>query len=723
MKKMFQRMNKSTAIQNRKKQGFVVFCFFTVVFAICVIRFFYIAINQHANGVYLPSRVAQLYGTTKTINAKRGTIYDASNQAIAEDTTTYNVYIVLSHKAKSASGKRLYLAQSDKPKAAKLLANVLGGSYQTIYQQLNPTNSNTYQVELGSIGKNLSFETKNKIEQAHITGINFTPSTSRLYPNGTFASNIVGVLGYDKTTKKNQGVMGIELAYNKLLTGTNGSQSSATDSNGVQITRYKSQNKAAVNGDDVYTTLDSHTQNYLETLMSSVQKKYSPKSLVAVIMNAKTGEIIAASQRPTFNPETLSGLSGSSWTNLLTESSFEPGSVMKVFSMAAAIDSGNYNSKATYTSGTYKIGTSTVYDWNRSGWGQLTYRQGFIRSSNVAMAHLERLMGKNTWYSYIKQFGFLKTTNTGMGAESSGSISYTYPIDQANTAYGQGIDVTVMQLMQGYTAIANGGKLVQPRIIKKIVNPNTNKVVYQSKTTTLGNPIKASTAKTVLSMMQDVVYNENGTGNAYKISGYKIAAKTGTAQIASPTGSGYLIGDTNYVFSVVGMAPASNPKYIMFVAMKQPKTLGASQSASKILAQIFNPIMKRVLDEDSTTTSQSAATTVTLNNYRGQSVASVKAQLIKQGLDVTVIGSGKTVNAQSLAAGQSVLAGTRIILTTSGTASMPDINGWSRSEVSQLASLLNLNLKTSGSGYVTSQSIAPNAQIKAHQTLSVTLKN
>lgn len=717
MRRLTKRMTKSTMINNRKTAGLFLLAAVTLVFLAFIIRFFYIAIYQHVNHVYLPTKVSQLYGTTKTIKAKRGTIYDASHQAIAEDTTTYNLYVVLSHSAKTSSGKRDYLKQSDKKKAARVLAQVLGGSYTNIYQQLNPSKS-YYQVELGTLGKNLSFQTKAKIQAAHITGIKFTATTSRLYPNGIFASNVIGTVSSSNSTIK--GVMGLEQAYNKLLTGTNGRQSSKTDSNGVQITRYKAQNKAAKNGDNIETTLDAHTQNYLESLMSKVQSTYSPKSLVAIVMNAKTGAIVAASQRPTFNAQTLSGLSGSSWTNLLTQSAFEPGSVMKVFSMAAAINSGNYSATETYESGTYSIGTSKVYDWNQAGWGYLTYRQGFIRSSNVAMAHLERKMGSKTWYKYLKRFGFLKTTNSGMGTESAGSISYTYPIDQANTAYGQGIDVTVMQLMRGYTAIANGGKMLQPYIVKKITNPNTNKTVYQAHTKTVGSPITASTAKKVLSMMQDVVYNKNGTGSAYKISGYRIAVKTGTAQIASSTGSGYLSGDTNYIFSVVGMAPAKNPKYIMYVAMKQPKTLGKSNEASKILAQIFNPIMKRLLDEDASV--NSGTTSVRVPNVVGMSTTAAKAKLAKLGLNVGVVGAGSTISQQT-SANAVVVVGTRVLLVTTGTKTMPDISGWSQTEVSRLANLLGLKLTTKGSGYAVSQSITAHAKLGTITKLTVKFSN
>src|SRR5699024_10747133 len=194
-------------------------------------------------------------------------------------------------------------------------------------------------------------------------------------------------------------------------------------------------------------------------------------------------------QRPTFNAQTRVGLNNS-WTNTLTESAYEPGSCMKIFSMAAAINSGIYNPNATFMSGRYDIDGAYVYDWDRNGWGPITYQQEFIRSSNVVIAKLEQQMGAKRWLRYLKSFGFLKAVNgPGLGTEASGAIGYKYPIDQANTAYGQSIDVTVMQMMQGFSMLANNGEMVQPRLIKNIVNPNTGKTVYRSTRKVVGHPV------------------------------------------------------------------------------------------------------------------------------------------------------------------------------------------------------------------------------------------
>lgn len=704
--------------EDSKKIGKVIFFCILIVFVLIIFRFFYIGISHHADGENLKKKVEQLYAKRTEIKAKRGTIYDSNKQVIAEDTTTYSVYVVLSKQARTFDGKPAYLKDSDKDKAAKVLSENLGTSYEKMKKILSPSNPDVYQVELGSAGKNISLGTKKRIEQADITGIDFTPSQARLYPNGTFASHLIGIA--ENENNKLVGIMGLEKEYNSLLSGKNGTKNEQTDGQGTKLPWTKSVARPVKNGDNIYTTLDGHLQNYLETLMTKAQKTFKPKEINAVLMNAKTGEIIAASQRPTFNAQTKVGLN-SSWTNTLTESTYEPGSCMKIFTMAAAINSGIYNPNSTFNSGKYNIDGAYVYDWDRNGWGPITYRQAFIRSSNVGMAHLEQQMGAKRWLRYLKSFGFTKPVESpGLGSESKGYIGYKYPIDQANTAYGQGIDVTVMQMMQGFTAIANNGTMVQPRLIKKIVDPNDNKTVYKSKRKVLGHPVTASTAKQVRGMMRDVITDENGTGQAYKIEGYDVGVKTGTAQIANPNGGGYLTGETNYIFSVAGMAPLNDPKYILYVTIQQPQTFGSEGAATKMLATIFNPMMKQTLQEDSTKGTGSDDNKVP--NVKGLSIETAQNELKKTNADVIVCGNGIKIAQQSVPAGQTIMKGSKIILVTNGPKTLPDMTGWSRNDVLKLADMLGIKVHFDGSGFVKSQSVSPNTVIKKNQQVNIALQ-
>lgn len=704
--------------KNSKKLGKVIFFIVLSVFVLIILRFFYIGIFHQADGVDLKKKVEQLYAKRTEIKAKRGTIYDANKQVIAEDTTTYSVYVVLSKQARTFNGKPAYLKPSEKDKAAKVLSENLGTSYSKMKKILSPKNPDIYQVELGTAGKGISLETKKRIQDANITGIKFTPSQARLYPNGIFASHFIGIA--ENENNKLLGIMGIEKNYNKDLAGQNGIKSEQTDSQGTKLPWTKAIARPVKNGDNIYTTLDGHLQNYLETLMTKAQQNYNPKNINAILMNAKTGEIIAASQRPTFNAQTKEGLN-SSWRNTLTEDTYEPGSCMKIFSMAAAINSGIYNPNATFNSGRYNIDGAYVYDWNRTGWGPITYRQAFIRSSNVGMAHLEQQMGAKRWMRYIKSFGFLKSTGApGCGVEASGSIGFKYPIDQANTSYGQGIDVTAMQMMQGFTAIADNGTMIQPRLIKKIVDPNDDKIVYETKRKVVGHPVTASTAKLVRDMMGDVITDPNGTGHDYKINGYDVGVKTGTAQIAKPKGGGYLTGDKNYIFSVVGMAPLNDPKYILYITVQQPQTFGDAKTPTKMISTIFNPMLKQTLDYDNS--KGSAPITNVVPDVKGLSVESAKKELAKTNANVIVCGNGVKIDKQSIMAGQTVMKGSKIILLTNGAMTIPDMSGWSRNDVISLANMLEIKVHFDGSGFVKSQSVSPNTVVKKGQQVNIALQ-
>lgn len=705
-------LNKQKMQLKRKRLGIGLFFTVFLIFVIFIGRFFYVGVFHKVAGIDLNKKVAQLYANKTQIKAKRGSIYDTNGNTIAEDTTTYSVYVVLS-KSAVYYGKRAYLADKDKEKAARVLSKNLPISYEKVYQILNPDNPDLYQVELGTAGKGISLETKKAIEAANITGINFTPTVARLYPNGNFASYFIGLTA----TMNNEisGTMGIEKVYNDFLKGTNGTRSYMKDNSGTEIPGTKSKYKKAKNGADVYTTLNSQLQVYMENLLTAAQKKYQPQSMTAVLMNAKTGAILAASQRPTFNAQTKSNIPV--WRNELLAETYEPGSTMKIFTTAAAINSGHYNGNAYYNSGALTIDGSKIYDWNRAGWGSITYDQAFIRSSNVGMALLEQQMGKKLWLNYIQKFGFLKETNAGLGPESKGSISYNYPIEQANTAYGQGIDVTVFQMMQGFSAIANNGKELRPYMIKKIVSADGNKVLKQEGKKVIGQPIKATTAKQVRNLMTQVVTDEHGTGTAFKSDQYEVGVKTGTAQIASPSGGGYLTGDTNYIFSVVGMAPIDNPKYILYITVKQPKTF-AGKTSGEMLAEVFNPLMERSMKETAASTSKKA---VTISNYKNQSSSEVAEKLQAAGLVVTVLGNKKQIQAQSTPANQELFVGSRIILKTGGTMTMPDIKGWSRSDVVKLATILGLKLKIVGAGYVSEQSVVANSNLSGVKELTVKL--
>lgn len=699
--------------KNRKMFGIALFLTFFCIFVLFVVRFFVIATTKDVQNRNLQTMASRMYTSKRIIEAKRGTIYDAQGNALAQDTKTYTVTAVLSHQSSTAKGKPNYV--TNKKKAAKVLAKYLDITEKKALSIMSPKRKNVYQVEFGAAGSNISVSTMKKIKAQHVTGLQFTSTPARQYPAGEFASQLIGLATAKTNDKTGQtklvGRLGLESYFNKNLTGINGLKEIKQDVYGYQLADSQVKGRPAKDGADVYTTLDNRTQQQLETLITKAEKETQASSMTAVVMEAKTGKILAATQRPNVNSSTPV------WRNALVQDTYEPGSTMKVLALAAAIDSGNFNPEAVYKSGTWELGGGKITDWNTAGWGNITYKEGFYRSSNVAFAHIEQDMGSATWKKYIQKFGLLKNVGIyGMSGESKGYTSYKGTLEQANTAFGQGITVNVMQMMQAFSAIANNGTMVKPYFIKKIV-ASDGKTLEKTKPQTIGHPVSQATAKKVLHYMQGIIYNKNGTGQVYKISGYRIAGKTGTAQIGSS--HGYETGSTNYLYSFVGMAPAKNPKYVVYITMKQPQHI--TKAAEQYMAEVVNPVTKQLLDRATAKDSKHQGV-VKLPNVVGMSAADAQKKLQNKKLNVVVLGNGKKVKKQSAAKGSSVIINERVFLLTGGQVTMPDISGWSQADVSRFAQLLRLKLKSTGGGYAVSQSIKANTVLKEGDALQVRYK-
>lgn len=705
-----QERTRRTKKANRTTFGKWLYFIVAIVFLGFIVRFAYIGIVRDVHHVNLQSRTAKLYNDTNVIPAQRGTIYDAHHDPIAEDSNRYTVYAVLDHSQKTSNGKPEYV--KNKEKTAQVLAKNLGMNESNVLKTLNKKGA--FQVEFGQKGINISAAKMQAIKKANLPGIHFITSPSRQYPQGQFATQLIGVanpINANKagTRKRLVGSLGLEQYFNKQLTGTDGYRKGQRDVYGYQVSNSRQRSKAAINGDDVYTTLNPHTQQLLENQMSSIENTTKADELVGVVMDAHTGKIVAASQRPTMHSKTPM------WRNILVQDVYEPGSTMKTITLASAIDSGHFDPNATFTSGTWELGGGKITDWESGGWGNITYKDAIDMSSNVGFAHVEQNMGAATWKKYLNRFHMFQKVNVvGMGNETPGFSAFKGTLQQANTAYGQGITVNVMQLMQAFSAIANNGKMMKPYVVNKVVD-SKGQTVQTVKPTVVGHPITASSAKKTRKLLEGVIYDQKGLGHMYQINGYRVAGKTGTAQIG--TSHGYENGSTNYVYSFVGMAPAKNPRYVMYIMMRHPHLL--SQPAENEMADIFKPVMTSVLDQSKSKEQRGQSGIVTVPNLVGTNAASSARQMSTKRLAVTTIGTGKKVEAQSVKPNHTAVVNSRLILDTGGSQKMPDISGWSSNDVNALARMLGLKVQSSGNGYVKSSSIKKDAVVHSGEVLKV----
>ncbi len=538
--------------------------------SIAIFRFTQISLFKTSNGQDLTAYHETGTKRSSITEARRGSIFDQQGNPIAMDTTSYSLFAVL----RSDWGDTNLVKDPDV--TAKALAKHLGLDRDKILAQL--TQNNVYQVEFGNAGQHLSSETKKAIEAENLPGLVFVSETTRKYVNDVYASHLIG---YATAAAKEEdqplsaqvldGKLGLEAAYNVSLSGQDSNQSSSRQ----------------LIGKDLHLTLDSRLQNKLEELMSQYQTTYQPEALQAYLVEAKTGKLVAASQRPSFNLNTREGIEAE-WKNLMVEEAYEPGSTIKILTMSVAYDRQLYKPGELYQSGSIQVYDQVVKDYNKVGWGQISFEEGLARSSNVAMVNLVNRMGDQEWVKKLGDFGFGKGTDFGLENETTGNFQFDNPVSRIMSGFGQGFSATPIQLLQAYSSIGNQGQMLKVQVVQGLDSAG------EFQTRVLGKPISKEAANHVLQLMVDTVEKPYGTAVSFRNPYVKVAAKTGTAEIADPNGSGYLTGANDYYHSVVTFFPADNPKYMLYMAMKRPQQ-DHGLLVSQILGKLFNDYIEYIM--------------------------------------------------------------------------------------------------------------------------------
>lgn len=705
--------------------AFLMVIFYGGLFFALLLRMFTIQATGTVEGVDLAAKAADIYTKERVLAADRGRILDRNGSIIAEDTLTYRLYAVLSEKATDNKNNPRHVV--DPEKTAKILSEYIPMSEEEIYQQLIKTDKDgnkLYQVEFGPAGRNINSELKAKIEKEKLPGIRFYSESKRYYPNGAFASHLIGYAAKEKQqdgTLKTVGKMGLEAYYNDILTGKDGKLKYESDVFGYLLPNRQKNVQEADDGDHIYLTIDKSIQNFLEEAMTDVYKKYKPESMIGIVADAKTGEILGVTQRPTFNPETKEGLENN-WLNKITQDVIEPGSTMKTFTLAAAIETGHWHPYAYYRSGSYTVLDRTIRDHNVYGWGSITFLEGFQRSSNTAMANILHEMGNETLIKYLKKFGFGEPTGIDLPDETTGKLLTQYPINYVTTSYGQGSTVTPIQLIQAMTAITNEGNMMQPYFINKIVDGNTGEIIKEGKPIKKGNPVSKSTANQVKELLASTVTSEHGTGRGFKIDGYEVGGKTGTAQIPNPNGKGYMTGRSNLLFSFLGFAPVNDPQIIVYVAVKKPN-LPNDEAGSVPVSKVFKPVVQNSLKylnikpEDGAKVEE-----IKMGNYNGKNAEEVQQKLEEKGITAVIIGEGGKIIEQYPKEKNVITKGSIVFLKTEGNITLPSMKNWSLRNVLVYKTMSGLQIEVSGQGYVISQSVTPNTVVRDHSPIVVKLK-
>ncbi len=701
------------------KSPMIVFCTFLVFICILFLQYLYLSLSPNVYGINMQEFASNRNTYSSTLYAKRGTVYDSQGDILANDVSSYTVIAYLD-ESRTGSSTTLYHVK-DKQMTAEALSPLLNMDVDTLLDLLN---QDKYQVELGPGGRGITEILKKQIEDLNLPGIDFIESYKRFYPNGDFASYIVGyakkneveivVDDETKTETVMQGELGIEVEYDEILKGVNGYISYQQDRYGYKIPDTPEENVPAQDGSDIYLTIDANIQRIIEAALDESIAFDSPDWVTVNVMDAKTGDILASAASPSFDPNKLNL---TNYENPLTSFAYEPGSVMKIFTYMCAIEKGTYKGDQTYQSGVIDVEGTKIYDWNKVGWGEITYDYGFEMSSNVGTVNImQNFLTKDDLKDCFTKYGFGSQTGIELPRELSGSLVFNYPVEVAAASYGQGITTTPIQHLQALSIIANDGYMVKPNIVSKIVN--NGKITYERQVTKSERIVSQATVDKIKELMYNAINDVEGgaIGTAYIVDGLDVIGKTGTAQIYDSVNGGYLTGWLDNLYSFSGMFPKDDPEIIMFISYKRPKN-GSNRGLKNMAHSIIESIAKyKGLISDKKDDNDIKSYEIT--DYTNLDKEDVLKKL--DGLDIVILGNGNKIIDQYPKNTTLVTNDKIFLLTNDNNIKMPDLKGYSRIEAISILNLLNIDYEIEGYGFVTEQSIK--VEEKITDKIKLTLK-
>lgn len=710
---------KKKRIKNNIKYSKIVIFTSLFLFACMILRVAQLGLSSEVDNVNLKELASKRTTKKEILTAKRGSIYSSNGDTLAQNVSSYKLIAYLDPKRTTDKKKPQHVV--DKEKTAKELAPILGMEEAEILKYLSK--EKVYQTEFGAKGKGLTELTKNKIEALKLPGLDFIESYKRYYPKGRFASYTVG---YAKTETDDQsgketisGEMGIEKYYDKILKGEDGYVEYQKDLRGYKIADTKERRKEASQGKDIYLTIDSNIQFFVEQALNNADVDYDWEWFQITIADAKTGAILATATSPSFDPNVRDM---TNYLDYMVSSPYEPGSTMKTFTYMAAMENGVYNGQETYESGVYKTTDGTeIGDWDRNGWGTITFDKGYAMSSNVGVINLiNRHMSSMMLRQYFKKLGFGRKTGISLPNEETGKLDFKYETEIYNAGFGQGITTTPIQNVKAMTSLTNDGMLLEPYIVTKIVDPSTDEDILKNKRTEIERVASTETVQKMIQLMDDCVNGIGNTGSGFRIPSGQLIGKTGTAQIASENGRGYLNGKEDIISSFAGIYPKSNPELIIYASVKRPSG-GSQRPLSNAIKEIVNNTSKYYGNDDT------AAPVVPVIEYKvpsfiNKKLESVKTTLTSKQVPYVVLGNGSKIVKQYPERSDKITnKDTVYLITDDQNITVPNVVGLSSKVANNLLNLLGVKVKLDGVGYVTGQSVAPGTTITDGMEISLTL--
>ncbi len=695
---------------------------------------------QILNGQKYKSLAEEQQLSDTSVSADRGVIYDCNMNVLAESASAWLVYVNPSKITDDAQSELI----------SERLAKILKLNKKTIAKKIS-NRKYSYVKIAGKVEYYEKTAVKKFIDKEDLFGIvNIHPDTKRYYPYSNFASTIIGFTG-----DEDAGRAGIELQYNDTLLGTPGRIITAKNAqSGAMKSNYETVYDAK-EGVSHVLTLDKNIQHYLEKGLSQAVKDNNATSAYGIVMEVETGAVKAMATMPDYNLNNPTVITNKSilnqlskitdekkyddaynektynmWRNKAISDTYEPGSVFKIITAAAALEEGAVTKDFTFScNGAIKVADNIIHCSNLAGHGMQTFTEGLMNSCNPFFITVGQMLGTEKFSDYFEAFGFTEKTGIDLPGEATPTPDVTYHTRESmglpqlsSCSFGQTFQVSAIQMITAVCAVANDGKLMQPYLLSSMIDDKGN-TVYETQPTVKRQVVSETTSRTVIDMMEHVV--SGGTGKNAYIPGYRVCGKTGTSEKLTVKGE--------YIASFVGCAPANDPKIAVLIVIDEPQNeLGGGAIAAPVAGSVIEQSLKYMNVEPTYTDEELAKLSAVTPNITGKTVSEARNILESKGFSSRVVGNGKKVISQYPVSGQNVSAGGVVILytqkgSTSGEAMVPDLRNMSISEANETAVNYGFNMKISGASLDSEvvsyrQSIEPGTKSELGSTITVYFK-
>ena len=696
------------------------------VIGLLLVKMLYLTVIK---GPELAEKAETQWKSEMNLTAMRGNIVDRNGFILVTSTNVYRIEVDMDTLKTYIEDEKTTVE-----KVSSDLAEALGASYDDIYGKLSDE-ENKFII----LSKGLEKDVIDKVKSLEIRGLVYYDEIERYYPNGNYLSQVLGIINSEGV-----GLTGLELQYDDYLSGLSGIRIGGVDAYSNDLPFVSGKQTNAINGKDIVTTIDENLQYYAELVANEGLETYKAKRVSITIMNPNNGEILAMASTPGYDPndpyEGYENFEGDTendkiqnmWRNSIVSDTYEPGSTFKIITMAAAMEEGLIHDDDVFVcNGSKTFGDVNVHCWNLSGHGEQTAAEILKNSCNVGFMELGARLGAEKLNEYIKKLGFGSITGIDLPGEAEGIVKSTNSIsdiDLATIAFGQTNTLNALQLLTAVNAVANGGNLIQPHIVKEITHKDSNGNTIVDKTIegkTTENVLSEKTCATLREYLERTATQDEGAGTF--VQGYDIGGKTGTAQkVDRETGT---YSADKYIASMVAMTPVDDPQLTVYISVDEPSTgvYYGGQVASPLMKKLFSHIFAYI-ESPTGKASYSISKDVVIPEVRGKSIEKAKSILEENGLGCEINGDGNTIVSINPYPGTTVKAGSKITLTASSKSSidnkiiMPDLAGTTVEFAINLLDNLGLQYEYEGSGKVVEQSISSGELISSGTKVKLVFK-